>query len=115
MPLPASNSTTGRVSRALQLLGVGAALLAVFLQWFSVTHNASAQSALRLAYTQGSAEGSGDALPPPPNPTALVLTAHPDDEVMFFAPTILNLVADGWDICAICLSEGAYSVCCVRE
>lgn len=25
---------------------------------------------------------------------------------MFFAPTILNLVSSGWDIIALCMSEG---------
>jgi N-acetylglucosaminylphosphatidylinositol deacetylase len=38
--------------------------------------------------------------------TALILTAHPDDEAMFFSPTIINLVAAGWMIRAICLSSG---------
>ncbi|WVO13071.1 hypothetical protein L204_100681 [Cryptococcus depauperatus] len=39
-------------------------------------------------------------------PTALLLTAHPDDEVMFFGPTVLNLVAAGWDLRGLCLSTG---------
>ncbi|EPQ32101.1 uncharacterized protein PFL1_00298 [Pseudozyma flocculosa PF-1] len=38
--------------------------------------------------------------------TALVLTAHPDDEVMFFAPTILALVGAGVHVFALCLSTG---------
>jgi hypothetical protein len=38
--------------------------------------------------------------------TALVLTAHPDDEAMFFTPTILALVAAGWEVSALCLSTG---------
>jgi hypothetical protein len=38
--------------------------------------------------------------------TALILTAHPDDEVMFFTPTILALVAAGWEVGALCLSNG---------
>lgn len=38
--------------------------------------------------------------------TALVLTAHPDDEVMFFTPTILALLAAGWEVGALCLSNG---------
>lgn len=39
-------------------------------------------------------------------PTAVVLTAHPDDEAMFFAPTILNLLAAGWVVLPICVSTG---------
>jgi hypothetical protein len=38
--------------------------------------------------------------------TALVLTAHPDDEVMFFTPTVLALVDAGWNVSALCLSTG---------
>ncbi|KAK4683873.1 N-acetylglucosaminylphosphatidylinositol deacetylase, partial [Tremellales sp. Uapishka_1] len=41
-----------------------------------------------------------------PPPSALILTAHPDDEAMFFSPTILHLVETGWEIRAICLSTG---------
>ncbi|PWN35215.1 phosphatidylinositol glycan class L, partial [Meira miltonrushii] len=37
---------------------------------------------------------------------ALILTAHPDDEVMFFAPAILNLVKSNIDVYALCLSNG---------
>lgn len=36
----------------------------------------------------------------------LILTAHPDDEVMFFAPTILALVGMGVQVHALCLSIG---------
>jgi len=38
--------------------------------------------------------------------TALILTAHPDDEVMFFTPTILALLDAGWEVDALCLSNG---------
>lgn len=38
--------------------------------------------------------------------SAVILTAHPDDEVMFFTPTILALLAGGWDVRALCLSNG---------
>lgn len=40
--------------------------------------------------------------------TALILTAHPDDEVMFFTPTILGLIAAGWQVSALCLCTGQY-------
>ncbi|KAE8230306.1 hypothetical protein CF326_g4695 [Tilletia indica] len=36
----------------------------------------------------------------------LVLTAHPDDEVMFFAPAILHLVGSGAQVYGLCLSSG---------
>ena len=38
--------------------------------------------------------------------TALLMTAHPDDEVMFFAPTVLALLAAGWEVGGLCLSNG---------
>lgn len=38
--------------------------------------------------------------------SALILTAHPDDEAMFFAPTILGLRNHGWDVSGLCLSLG---------
>jgi hypothetical protein len=38
--------------------------------------------------------------------SALILTAHPDDEVMFFSPSILGLERDGWDVRGLCLSSG---------
>uniref|UniRef100_A0A3Q2P2L0 N-acetylglucosaminylphosphatidylinositol deacetylase n=1 Tax=Fundulus heteroclitus TaxID=8078 RepID=A0A3Q2P2L0_FUNHE len=37
---------------------------------------------------------------------ALVVTAHPDDECMFFAPTIVRLVALNASVHLLCLSEG---------
>ncbi|XP_074527678.1 N-acetylglucosaminyl-phosphatidylinositol de-N-acetylase [Halichoeres trimaculatus] len=39
---------------------------------------------------------------------ALIVTAHPDDECMFFAPTILRLVELNVDVHLLCLSEGNY-------
>ena len=36
----------------------------------------------------------------------LFVTAHPDDETMFFAPTILNLIASGISVHLLCLSNG---------
>jgi hypothetical protein len=42
--------------------------------------------------------------------TALILTAHPDDEVMFFTPTILALLAAGWEVGALCLSNGQWFI-----
>ncbi|WRT65977.1 uncharacterized protein IL334_002928 [Kwoniella shivajii] len=40
------------------------------------------------------------------SPSVLILTAHPDDEVMFFSPTILGLTSAGWDVRGLCLSTG---------
>jgi hypothetical protein len=42
--------------------------------------------------------------------TALILTAHPDDEVMFFTPTILALLAAGWEVGGLCLSTGQWFI-----
>ncbi|KAK5888038.1 hypothetical protein CesoFtcFv8_016580 [Champsocephalus esox] len=39
---------------------------------------------------------------------ALVVTAHPDDECMFFAPTIIRLVELKASVHLLCLSEGNY-------
>ncbi|KAA8586382.1 N-acetylglucosaminyl-phosphatidylinositol de-N-acetylase [Etheostoma spectabile] len=39
---------------------------------------------------------------------ALIVTAHPDDECMFFAPTILRLVELNASVHLLCLSEGNY-------
>jgi len=43
-----------------------------------------------------------------PNPRTLVLMAHPDDEVMFFGPTIVSLVDKGFDVFLLCLSSGDF-------
>lgn len=37
---------------------------------------------------------------------ALVVTAHPDDECMFFAPAIIQLVSLNVDVHLLCLSQG---------
>lgn len=37
---------------------------------------------------------------------ALVVTAHPDDECMFFAPAIVQLVALNASVHLLCLSQG---------
>ncbi|CAF98507.1 unnamed protein product, partial [Tetraodon nigroviridis] len=39
---------------------------------------------------------------------ALVVTAHPDDECMFFAPAIIQLVSLNVDVHLLCLSQGNY-------
>ena len=36
----------------------------------------------------------------------LLVTAHPDDECMFFAPTVTSLVARGAELWLLCLSTG---------
>jgi hypothetical protein len=38
--------------------------------------------------------------------TVLLVTAHPDDESMFFVPCILGLQAEGKQIHVLCLSSG---------
>ncbi|XP_040006877.1 N-acetylglucosaminyl-phosphatidylinositol de-N-acetylase isoform X2 [Xiphias gladius] len=39
---------------------------------------------------------------------ALIVTAHPDDECMFFAPTIIRLIELNASVHLLCLSEGNY-------
>lgn len=38
----------------------------------------------------------------------LLVTAHPDDECMFFAPTILSLLKEGYCVYLLCLSAGGF-------
>lgn len=38
----------------------------------------------------------------------LLVIAHPDDECMFFAPTILSLLRHGHNVYLVCLSKGDY-------
>lgn len=37
---------------------------------------------------------------------ALFVTAHPDDECMFFGPTIVHFVQQGIDVHLLCITEG---------
>lgn len=39
-------------------------------------------------------------------PRVLLLTAHPDDECMFFAPTLLGLNNPSYALYSLCLSSG---------
>lgn len=59
---------------------------------------------LRIQHTDKTAavDGSIRVLPS----SAMLVTAHPDDEAMFFAPTIQVLTAAGTTISALCLSTG---------
>lgn len=41
----------------------------------------------------------------------LLITAHPDDECMFFAPTILALNNTKSEVFLLCLSEGTSMIC----
>lgn len=43
---------------------------------------------------------------PGPADCALLVTAHPDDEAMFWAPTILALLDQGLRVALLCLSTG---------
>ena len=42
----------------------------------------------------------------PPFQRVLLLTAHPDDECMFFSPTIINLASSVQSLQVLCLSRG---------
>ncbi|KAL7424978.1 N-acetylglucosaminyl-phosphatidylinositol de-N-acetylase [Cryptotrichosporon argae] len=78
---------------ALALAAAAVAIIAV-----SDPVAVSAASAARLRqHLRGDATGA---------PSALLVTAHPDDEVMFFSPTVLGLAAEGWHLSAVCLSNG---------
>lgn len=44
------------------------------------------------------------------DPGVLIITAHPDDETMFFAPSILSLIAQNITVEALCLSNGTDSI-----
>jgi LmbE family N-acetylglucosaminyl deacetylase len=62
---------------------------------------------------------------PPQRPkrsdNVLIVTAHPDDECMFFAPTIIQLHHQGSRVHVLCLSNGMYATslllheCCARS
>lgn len=39
---------------------------------------------------------------------ALLATAHPDDEVMFFGPTVVNLLREGVSVYLLCFSYGLF-------
>ncbi len=43
---------------------------------------------------------------------AVVVTAHPDDECMFFAPTIIRLVELNASVHVLCLSAGTVTAHC---
>lgn len=44
------------------------------------------------------------------SPSALLITAHPDDEAMFFTPSILSLINQGYTVHLLCLSTGTYPI-----
>lgn len=73
---------------ALWLAALGACLLCVCLTLVS----ASANTAPNL----------------PAHARTLLVIAHPDDEAMFFAPTVLRLRALGLPVFVLCLSTGAF-------
>lgn len=62
---------------------------------------------LLVVLGRASAGWGSRGLPGPPR-RVLLVTAHPDDEAMFFGPTILGLLAAGADLYLLCLSSGNY-------
>lgn len=44
---------------------------------------------------------------------ALLVIAHPDDESMFFSPTVLSLTRAGHPVWVLCLSTGAHAHACM--
>ncbi|XP_068585541.1 N-acetylglucosaminyl-phosphatidylinositol de-N-acetylase isoform X2 [Cebidichthys violaceus] len=60
------------------------------------------KSLKRVMNVLSSGEMNGDDI------SALIVTAHPDDECMFFAPTIVQLVELNANVHLLCLSAGNY-------
>lgn len=85
---PADTQSRARASSLRPLIAIAA--LVLLLAWLLSIPDLSQISVLD--------DGAGK--------TALILTAHPDDEVMFFTPTILGLITGGWEVSALCLSNG---------
>lgn len=99
-PTPKSQAPTKQVSRpftSLLLFSFLLPLFALLLAYLSFLPNPNYESRLSTLLPVQPSVGQ---------PKALILTAHPDDEVMFFSPTILSLVKDGWDVKGLCLSTG---------
>ena len=55
---------------------------------------------------QESQESQGDERGNSKKDAVLIVTAHPDDEIMFFGPTIVQLVKMGRAVDVLCLSRG---------
>jgi len=89
------------VSKAIMALPMQKGSLGLLLSLFILF--------LALIYPPPSSTEFDSFLEPSSPRTALILTAHPDDEAMFFSPTILSLVASGWDVRALCMSLGGFS------
>lgn len=56
---------------------------------------------LLCAWRQMAASGLGR-----PGSRVLLVTAHPDDEAMFFAPALLSMASAGVQVHVLCLSTG---------
>lgn len=85
----------GRIAGLLALL---AACVAVFL--------ASTPREVDTSVLLPRSDESAERTAVPPARRALLWTAHPDDETMFFAPVVLGLVKQGWEVDALCMSIG---------
>ena len=47
------------------------------------------------------------------NSIALLVIAHPDDESMFFTPTMRALITSGWRLHVLCISRGKFRDQCL--
>ena len=80
----------------LAAVGIFAALLGVLLAWSSARRRGACDGLKQLGHV-------------------LLVTAHPDDECMFFAPTLLSLRRakerhrSENQVFLLCLSEGVYA------
>ncbi len=64
-------------------------------------HRRTLMKSLKNAMNVSSSRETNDA-----DIRALIVTAHPDDECMFFAPTIIRLVEVNASVHLLCLSQG---------
>ncbi|XP_037543961.1 N-acetylglucosaminyl-phosphatidylinositol de-N-acetylase [Nematolebias whitei] len=71
-----------------------------WIKWVFCRHHCSLENLLKHVMNISSDRQT--------NVRALVVTAHPDDECMFFAPTIIRLVENNVTVHLLCLSEGNY-------
>ncbi len=83
------------------------------MSWLPLVAEALVVLVLTGAFLVFACSWMGGAVLPTATRTLFVI-AHPDDEAMFFVPTITSLGRDRAQHCYIlCLSTGALSCCCV--
>ena len=89
---------TGTVK--IMTIYLGVFIVLSFLIWIKCIYRRHRRALLKSLKHLSSRETVGSDI------RALVVTAHPDDECMFFAPTIIRLVELNASVHLLCLSEG---------